>query len=308
VQSGEFQQRLAGVETRVFRWLPAASPRAVVQIIHGMAEHAARYARLAQALNTAGIAVYAHDLPGHGPQARVRGHFADRRGWRRALATIRDAQGLVQREQPGRPLFLLGHSMGSFLLQHYLADHGGTLSGAVLSATTGDLGASRTVALTLIRAEALVRGRRHPSALGEMLSFRSYNRRFQPARTDFDWLSRDADEVTRYVADPLCGFRCTTALWIDLLEASGGLAAPQRLQRIPRTLPILLIAGSTDPVSDGGRGPKALERRYRRAGIRNVTLRVYPDGRHELFNDVCRDEVIGDLLRWIGNHSGSAGS
>ncbi|MGH8481307.1 MAG: alpha/beta fold hydrolase, partial [Nevskiaceae bacterium] len=245
--------------------------------------------------------VYAHDLPGHGPHAQARGHFADRRGWRVAIASIREVQRFVQREQGARPLFMLGHSMGSFLVQHFIADSGNTLAGAVLSATAADLGPLRRVGLALIRAEAALYGRRHPSALGEALSFKAFNFRFRPTRTRFDWLSRDASEVDKYAADPHCGFRCSTGLWIDLLAAVENLAHENRLRRIPKTLPVLLISGSEDPVSKGHSGPRALERQYARVGLRDLTVKVYPGARHELFNESCRDEVTADLLAWLEN-------
>lgn len=304
MQTAEFQHRVSGgVHAWVRSWRPDGAARAAVQIVHGMAEHGGRYARLAEALTARGYAVYAHDLPGHGPHAQARGHFADRRGWRVALASIREVQRLLQREQPGKPLFMLGHSMGSFLVQHFVADSGGSLAGAVLSATTGDFGPLRHVGLGLIRLEAALFGRRHPSAVGEAISFKAFNRRFRPARTHFDWLSRDAGEVDRYAADPHCGFRCSTGLWIDLLAAVEKMTHPNRLRRIPKTLPVLMIAGAEDPVSKGARGPQALEHLYLQVGLRDVTVKTYAGARHELFNETCRDEVTADLVRWLENHS-----
>jgi alpha-beta hydrolase superfamily lysophospholipase len=304
VQCTEFQHRYAGGSMAlVRRWQPQGAAQGILQIIHGMAEHSARYARLAEALTAAGFAVYAHDLPGHGPQAdpAARGHFADRRGWRVAISSIREVQRVAQREHPGVPLFMLGHSMGSFLLQHYVADSGATLGGVIFSATTGDLGALRPIGLTLIRLEAALKGVRHPSAVGEALSFKAFNKRFKPARTPFDWLSRDAAEVDRYVADPYCGFRVSTGVWIELLEVGGELTAPDRLRRVPRHLPVLMIAGEHDPVSNGARGPQALERKYLQVGMRDVTVKIYPEARHELFNEVCRDAVTHDLVDWLRN-------
>ena len=309
MQSTEFQHRVAGgLQATVRCWRPDVPARGVVQVIHGMAEHSARYERLAGALTGRGFAVYAHDLPGHGPHAEPRGHFADRRGWRVAISSVRDVQRIAQREQSGRPLFMLGHSMGSFLLQHFVADSGNTLAGAVFSATTGDFGPLRRVGLGLIRVEAALFGRRHPSAVGEAISFKAFNRAFQPARTKFDWLSRDPAEVDKYAADPLCGFRCSTGLWIDLLDAGGKITHPNRLRRVPRTLPVLMIAGADDPVSQGARGPRALERHYAQVGLRDVTVKIYPGARHELFNDTCRDEVTADLLAWLENHLPAQGS
>jgi alpha-beta hydrolase superfamily lysophospholipase len=197
---------------------------------------------------------------------------------------------------------MLGHSMGSFLLQHYVADAGNSLAGAIFSATAGGFGPSAKIGLLLLRAEALIYGRRHPSAVGERLSFAAFNKKFEPARTKFDWLSRDAREVDAYVADPDCGYRCSTGLWLDLFEAGLQLTAPQRLRRIPKALPILMIAGSEDPVSAGESGPRMLEQKYAASGIRDITMRVYPGARHELFNETCRDEVTRDLVAWLDAH------
>lgn len=300
----EFQHRFPGGQQGLVRcWRPKGAAKALLQVVHGMSEHSARYARLAEALIGEGYAVYAHDLPGHGPHCEpgMRGHFGDRRGWRVALSSIREVQRLAQREHPARPLVMLGHSMGSFLLQHYIADTGSTLAGAVFSATSGELGTLRRVGLALVRLEAALYGVRHPSLVGETLAFRNFNRAFQPARTPFDWLSRDPDEVDRYVADPWCGFRASTGLWIELLAVAGALTAPNRLRRVPRHLPILMVAGERDPASNGAAGPRALERKYLQVGLRDVTVKVYPDARHELFNDTCRDEVTRDLLQWLEN-------
>ena len=309
MQTAEFQHRVGGgLHAWVRSWRPDQPARGAVQIVHGMAEHGGRYERLAGALAERGFAVYAHDLPGHGPHAQARGHFADRRGWRVAIASIREVQRVVQREHAGKPLFMLGHSMGSFLVQHFIADSGSTLSGAVLSASAADLGPLRRLGLALIRAEAALYGRRHPSALGEALSFKAFNLKFRPARTKFDWLSRDASEVDKYAADPHCGFRCSTGLWIDLLDAGGKLGHPNRLQRIPKSLPVLLIAGAEDPVSKGVRGLRALKQQYLQVGLRDVSVKVYPGARHELFNETCRDEVTADLLGWLENHLTPPGS
>ncbi|MEQ1439257.1 alpha/beta hydrolase [Fontimonas sp. SYSU GA230001] len=289
----------------VHAWLPDAEPGAVVQLIHGMAEHAGRYARLAQALTASGHAVYAQDLPGHGRSVRSTdelGHTADHDGWRITLSAINAVRGEIERRHPRLPLFMFGHSRGSFLLQHYLVEHGADLAGAVLSASCADMGPLRPVGLALVRAEALWFGRRHPSAVGEALAFRDFNRRFKPTRTAFDWLSRDAAEVDKYVADPLCGFRCSTATWIELLEAGAQLSDPQRLARVPKTLPVLLINGAADPACRGAAGARGLERLYRDTGLTDVTLKIYPDARHELLNDLCRDAVTADVRTWLDAH------
>ncbi|MBI2383731.1 MAG: lysophospholipase [Gammaproteobacteria bacterium] len=275
-----------------------------------MAEHGARYARFAKALTGAGFAVYAQDLPGHGRTAAQEelGHFADRDGWAFALAAIDGVRRHVEAQHPDRPLFLFGHSMGSFLLQHHLLERGDGVAGAILSGTHGDLGPARAAGLALMRLEAMLLGARHPSALAEALTFRSYARRFRPRRTEFDWLSRDPQEVDKYVHDPLCGFRCTAGLWADLLSATAHLTDPMRLQRLPRQLPVLMIAGSRDPVSEGERGPRVLEQAYLAAGLADVEVRIYREGRHELLNDTCREQVTAYALVWLRNHLSAARS
>lgn len=293
-----FRIDLADGRIVLHAWAPPA-PRAVLHIIHGMAEHGARYARLGHALAAEGIAVYAQDLPGHGLTPGPRGHLADTDGWRAALGAIADARAALDARHPGLPRFMLGHSMGSFLMQHVLREQGDGLAGVVLSATTGSLGALRPVGLALLRIERALRGARTPSRLGKALGFSGFNRAFAPARTDFDWLSRDTAEVDAYIADPLCGFDCSNGLWCDLLAAGAGLDAPKRLAAIPKALPVLLIAGDADPVCQGGRGSQRLAAAYRRAGLADVTLRIWPQGRHELLNDLCRDEVTATLADWL---------
>lgn len=291
----------------VHRWLPPGPCRAVLLVAHGMAEHGARYARLAQALNGAGWAVYALDWPGHGRSVRSPedlGHFADRDGWRYALDALHAVRQKVAQEQAGKPLFLLGHSMGSFLSQHYMVEQGPGLAGVILSATSGSMGALRVPGLLLMRAEGALLGVRHRSALAEATSFKAFNRKFAPNRTPADWLSRDAAEVDRYVADPYCGFRCSAGLWASLLAAGGSLLDARRLVRIPQTLPVLLVAGTEDAVSEGGKGAKRLAEMYRFIGMKDVTTQLYEGGRHELLNEIpaCRERVTADLLGWLQKH------
>lgn len=284
-------------------WLPEGKPRAAVQIVHGMAEHAGRYARLAAALNAEGFAVYAQDLPGHGRTAAniaALGHVADVGSWAQLLAAVHGVRAHIEQQHGGLPLFLFGHSMGSFIAQHHLVEHGAGLSGAVLSATSGSLGPLRAIGLRLNQIEISLFGPQYRSALTEALTFKAFNKAFKPNRTASDWLSRDLAEVDAYVADPYCGFRCSAALWAGLLKSGANLLDAKRLARIPTSLPVLLIAGSTDPVCNGGRGTHLLAEHYRRAGLGAVTTLVYEGARHELLNETCREAVTADLLDWFG--------
>lgn len=304
----EFQLAVQNGVAFVRAWLPATETptRACVQIVHGMAEHGGRYARFAEALNRAGYAVYAHDLPGHGRTARAPdelGHFADEHGWRLALQSIRAVQVEMRERHAGLPLVLFGHSMGALLSQDYIVHHGREIGACVLSSTTGEMGFMRSIGVALMNAEIALAGPRHRSALAERLSFKAFNRRFRPTRTEFDWLSRDAAEVDAYVKDPRCGFRASSRLWADLLAYGARLREPARLARIPKNLPVLIVAGTEDAATQGAKGPSLLERAYFDAGLQDVTLKLYDGGRHELLNDLCRDQVTQDLIEWLASRT-----
>jgi alpha-beta hydrolase superfamily lysophospholipase len=274
-------------------------------VAHGMSEHGGRYARLAQALRAARLAVYALDWPGHGRSVRNAGelgHIADRDSCGYALEALQQVRRRVEEECGTAPLFLLGHSMGSFLSQHYVVEHGVGLAGLILSGCSGSMGLLRAPGVALMRLESSLLGVRHRSALAEALAFGSFNRRFAPARTPADWLSSDEAEVDKYLSDRLCGFRCSSGLWGDLLASGASLSDPRRLSRIPKDLPVLLLAGTADPVSQGRHGPQLLAKNYRSAAIADVTVNVYTGARHELFNEIpaCRKQVTEDLLDWLG--------
>ena len=284
-----------GVFTRV--WRPEGAPRAVVQIVHGLAEHSSRYARLAEALTGAGYAVYAHDHRGHGPKCRAEdlGFFAERDGWRRLLDDIDAVAARIEADAPGLRRVFFGHSMGSFLGQRYIAEQGGRLAAAVLSGTAGPPPAIAAVGKRIVGFERWRLGPRGKSPLVQALLFGEQNKAFKPARTAYDWLSRDAAEVDAYVADPHCGFALTNQLAADLVEALFDLASPALAARVPKLLPIYVFSGSRDPV---GAKLQILLDVYRAAGL-DVTAKIYPDARHETLNETNREEVTRDLLGWL---------
>jgi alpha-beta hydrolase superfamily lysophospholipase len=291
-----------GVTLFVYRWLPEAPPKAVVQIAHGLAEHAGRYGRLAQALTDAGYAVYADDHRGHGRSAATPaelGFFAEREGWRRLLDDLWQLSRQIAADHPGLPLVMIGHSMGSFLAQHFIAEHGEALAGVVLSASDGKPSPLASVGRLVARIERARLGPRGRSALIHALAFGAFNKAFAPTRTPADWLSRDPAEVDKYVADPLCGFTATTQAWVDLLDALKEIAKPERQALVPKALPIHIISGSADPVSGGTKRLQQLLAAYRAAGLERVTHRFYEGARHELFNETNREEVTQDVIRWL---------
>ncbi|MDT0212432.1 alpha/beta hydrolase [Rothia sp. ARF10] len=289
-----------GTPLHTYRWLPDGPPRAIVQISHGMAEHAGRYARFARALTDAGYAVYANDHRGHGltGSASDRGHFADHDGWDTVVRDLGTVTEFAQTEHPGVPVVLFGHSMGAMLARSYAAIHGSRLAGLILSANSG-ANPLAPVGVAVSALQSRLRGRRHPSGLMDSLSFGSFNAAFKPNRTSADWLSRDEAEVDAYVADPLCGFVMSTTFYGDLAGGLRSILRKSAYAAVPTDLPILLMSGEKDPVGNGGKGPREVEAGYREAGVTDVTSRIYPDARHELLNETNRDEVTADVLAWL---------
>ncbi|MGA8446690.1 MAG: alpha/beta hydrolase [Roseiarcus sp.] len=280
------------------RWLPEGRPRAVVQIAHGLAEHSARYARLAAALNAAGYAVYTNDHRGHGPKAAPAdlGHFADDGGWGKVVGDFWTMNRLIAKEQPGVPIIFLGHSLGSFLGQGFVAEHSDALAGAVYSGSSGKPPAIAALGRLIARAERLRLGKRGKSQLIGQMWFGAYNKPFAPARTEFDWLTRDEKEVDAYVADPYCGFPFSTQLAIDVLDALPSLSSPQSLARIRKDLPIYVFSGERDPV---GANIQGLIDALKSAGFTRLTTRIYQGARHETLNETNREEVTRDLIAWF---------
>ncbi|OEC37276.1 Lysophospholipase, alpha-beta hydrolase superfamily [Pseudomonas cuatrocienegasensis] len=289
-----------GTALYVRHWQGDAAPRAVLMLAHGMAEHAGRYARLAEALVAAGFAVYAHDQRGHGltGERSVLGHFADHDGWARVVDDLAGLNHHIRQAHPQLPIILLGHSMGSYIATAYLMQHSCSVQGAVLSGSNYQPRTLYRVARLIARLESWRQGPLGRSALLAWLSFGSFNRAFTPARTAYDWLSRDADEVDRYIADPLCGARCTNQLWLDLLAGLQQITPVASLAQIDQALPLLIIGGACDPVSQGTR-LQHLADALRSAGHTRTDLRVYPEARHELFNELNRDAVTADLIAWL---------
>jgi alpha-beta hydrolase superfamily lysophospholipase len=290
-----------GAALFVYGWLPESPPVAAVQIAHGLAEHAGRYARLADALTTAGYAVYAHDHRGHGRTARTPddlGFFAENDGWRKCMDDLWQLNRHIAAAHPGLPVVLLGHSMGSTLAEQFMGEHGDALRGVVLSGPNGKPSQLAALGRAITRAERARLGARGRSRLVQSLTFDAFNKSFAPARTPFDWLSRDPAEVDEYVADPLCGFSATVQLWIDLLDAWAMVSTPAHRGRVPKTLPIYVIAGSRDPVSGNTRQLEPWLRWYHADGFLELEHKFYPEARHELFNETNRDQVTAELIRW----------
>jgi alpha-beta hydrolase superfamily lysophospholipase len=289
-------QSVGGVHVTYRRWLPDGPPRATVQVVHGASEHSGRYERLAAALTGRGLAVYAMDLRGHGRTAEGTG--TGRFGAPGVDGVLDDVQGvhLVAAEQhPGLPRLLLGHSMGSIIALAAAERNGGDLAGLVLS---GALGVNPDLADTVSSLEVALAagmGDQPLDALGP------FNAAFEPARTPYDWLSRDEAEVDAYLADPLAGDEVplTYAYAAGVFGMSVRAASPEGVAELPDGLPVLLLSGQRDPVGGADAAQvTALAGLLRDRGL-PVEQHVYPDARHEVFNETNRDEVVADLLTWL---------
>lgn len=299
MQTEDFQ--LQGPEQHTIhgtQWLPQGPVRGVIQVFHGLGEHRARYARFADHAATRGLAVIAHDHRGHGPDADLLGHFADAAGWRRLVDDGLLVNDMIGDRYPGLPIVLLGHSMGSYLAQSFALAHEYRLTALILSASTWPSKVQVFAGRILARIESWRIGIRGKSALLDKLGFGNFNRPFAPARTEFDWLSRDAAEVDAYIADPLCGGPYSCGLWMDVLGGLRAIASDVALQGIRSELPVLLTGGSDDPVG-GERGITELAMHYARSGHNRLTIKIYPKGRHEMFNETNREEFTADVLDWI---------
>jgi alpha-beta hydrolase superfamily lysophospholipase len=307
-----------GVKLYLRRWLPPQQPLAVVHILHGMAEYAERYGRLAEKLCGAGVEVWAADQRGHGKTASLEingpgsggilGHCADRDTFQRVTEDVHLINAEIRKNRPGIPLFLLGHSWGSFIAQNYIEDQSCStaVDGCILSGTRGPGGFKEKAGLPVMAFLAAVCGQRRGSSAARALADGPYSRPFRPNRTAFDWLSRDEAEVDAYVNDPLCGFLCSSGFYRDLVKGLIQIHRKKAMAQIRKDLAVYIICGSSDPVGEMGASAASLVSEYRSLGIRKLEFVLYPGARHETLNETNRQEVMDNLLSWICRHAGNS--
>lgn len=266
-----------------YRWKGDSVPRAIVNLAHGMGEHAARYRRFAQALVDAGYVVYANDHRGHGRTAGTAERHGDLgpAGWRGLVDDLGALNAHARAEYPDTPLIMFGHSMGSFALQQYLVENSANADAAILSGTS---------AIDVISAGI------DPAADVDLSAF---NAPFEPAPTEYEWLSRDRAEVDAYIADDACGFGINASAARSMLEGTAVAGDPAKIAAVRSDLPIYLMSGDADPLSGGGELIELVAQRYRDAGVADVTIARYPDARHEILNETNRDAVTSDVLGWL---------
>lgn len=276
--------------------------RAAVHIHHGLAEHSARYERFASALSNAGYHAYSHDHRGHGfttAKDAPQGVFSNRDGLEKVIADMHAVNRHIKSIHPDLPIIYFGHSMGGILGTNYCIHHSDTLDGAILWNFNVDGGPLVSVLKMMLRIERALKGSDVPSALASKLTFEDWNRKFKPNRTAFDWLSRDEAEVDKYVADPLCGFPASNGLWLELIKAIQLASTNSNLAKIRKDLPVNLLGGEADPSSTNGKSMERLAGRLRKAGVKDVSLSLLPDTRHETLNEINREEATAALIGWL---------
>ena len=269
-----------GDQIYYLKW-EAADPKCALVISHGMAEHPERYDDVAQFLSGKGITVYAINQMGHGFHAEIPGHIA--------------------KEETGKDAFLLGHSMGSFISQLYI-ERFHNIKGLILSGSSAATSVMKMAKPIASLVCTFSKDTSRPSNFMNNMSFGSYNKAIENPKTPFDWLSRDEAQVQKYIDDPLCGYVCSQSFFREMAGGFAVMAQPSELAKIDKDLPIFIHGGSKDPVSNLGKGLYALEKQYKDLGVKDVTLTVYPEARHEIYNELNKQEVYDNTLAFIEAH------
>jgi len=296
-----------GKNISVYKWLPddKNNIKGVVQIAHGMAEHASRYEDFAKVLIESDYGVYANDHRGHGKTAGSLdniGYFAPENGWDLVVGDMYKLNSIIMKNHSGLPIYLLGQSMGSFLVRSYIMRYKDKLSGVVLIGTSGDPGPLKYLAIFIAKLEMKIKGKKVKSPLLDNLSFGGYNKVFAPNRTKFDWLSRDTSNVDKYVNDPFCGDIFSAGFFYDLLTGIKDIGNFSNIKNISKDLPILLLSGENDPLGNKTRGVLQVYNLFKKAGIRDVDYKFYPGARHEILNELNKEEVCRNIIEWLNWH------
>ena len=284
------------------RWIPEGKVICILQIIHGMAEYIERYEEMAQYFAKKGILVTGDDHLGHGKTVQeegIYGYFCDRDP---ATVVVRDVHRLkkmTQEDYPGIPYVLLGHSMGSFILRNYLFRYGTGIQGAIICGTGSQPKALVKFSKGLAMLQGVVFGQKHMAMMIDKLAFGNYNQKITNRRTAFDWLCRDEKVVDAYNEDKLCGFTFTVNGFLTLFTLLDRLNQQENLQQMPKSLPVLFIAGDKDPVGNYGEGVRKAYESFAKAGMERIDIKLYPEDRHELLNELDKYQVYEDLYPWI---------
>lgn len=297
-----FDSSTGGNSIYARRCAPECSPRAIVQIAHGIAENIDRYEDFMRFLADNGILAVGNDHLGHGKSIKSdfdKGFFASKGGWNYVVSDMLRLHDTVAEEYPGLPYIMLGHSMGSFLTRTYIIQNPGSYDAVILSGTGHQGAALITAGYTVSNLLCKING---PHSNGKMLNdiaFGSYLDKIENARTAYDWLSRDEAVVDKYIADPVCGFICTASLYRDMMGGIKFITDRKNIARMNKSKPVYFMSGAEDPVGEYGKGVERAYKAFCDALVEDVMIRLYPGGRHEMLNEINKDQVYKDILDWI---------
>ncbi len=290
----------------VCRWTPECEPKAVLQIVHGIAEFVERYDNFARYMNSKGYIVVAEDHMGHGKsigENGVLGYFHG--GWFTGVADTYKLMRDTMSEFPALPYILFGHSMGSFMTRTILCDHPDSgIAAAIICGTGWQPAFALPAVIKFVEGLCKKTGEKTPSDKLQQLIFGSYNKKITSPRTKNDWLTRDNAIVDEYTAHPLCGFTPACGLLRDMMKGICHVERSDNLAKMQKQLPVFFIAGSEDPVGPYGKGVEKAAKAFKKAGMNNVSLKLYPGCRHEILNELNKQEVYDDICAWLTKQIG----
>lgn len=297
-----FQSSTGRTSIHALKCVPDSKPRAVVQIAHGIAEHIDRYRPFMEFLADNGFVAAGNDHLGHGKSIRVpeeQGFFAEKDGWWRVVDDMDKLHDIMSKEYPELPYVLFGHSMGSFLTRTYLIKHPDKYDGVILSGTGHQSPALVLGGNAAASVMAKLNGAMGDGAKLDSLAFGTYLNKIENPRTKFDWLSRDAEQVDKYIADPLCGFVGKIGLYRDMMQGIKFITDKKNIAQMNKEKPVYFMSGNGDPVGDYGKGVERAYNAFCDAGLHDVFMRLYPGGRHEMLNETNKEQVYQDILSWL---------
>lgn len=274
--------------------------KAVIQLVHGMQEHILRYQAFAEFLANQGYIVIGHDHLGHGDTVQEKeefGFFAEKEGWNRLVEDIHLVHQEIENRYPNQSYYIMGHSMGSLLVRTYLTKYTDCLQGAIISGTSGQQ-TGMIAGIALIKGIKLIKGKNYRSKLVEHLITGSFNNKFKPVKTKADWISRDEEAVEKYLKDSSCGINFTLQAYEDLLKGTFYLSKQKNINKTQK-VPILIFSGDKDPVGQNAKGVIRVYKKLQKAGIKDISIRLFPEGRHEMLNEINKQQVYDFILDWI---------
>lgn len=303
MRTDHFYPSCGAGEIHYCRWTPEGNVKAIIQIVHGIAEFVERYDAFANYLNSLGYLVVAEDHMGHGQSINgdgIRGYFHG--GWFNAVSDTYQLLTDTKEAFPDVPYILFGHSMGSFMVRTILSKYSDSgISGAVICGTGWQPTVALPAVIKAVDAVCKKTGETNPSEMLQKMIFGSYNKKVEHKRTDFDWLTRDAKIVDAYMEHPLCGFTASSGLIREMMKGIYYVQQPKNLNLMKKDLPVFFIAGSEDPVGPYGKGVQQAAEAFRKAGMTDVSVRIYPLCRHEILNEINKEEIFEDVAQWISN-------